>query len=415
MKQKVDGVELDEDQLLGDLEGLGEISGKGTSAGVDRVAFSEADCEARSWVDARMRNVGMEVRTDAAYNSIGVYQGTALELAPIALGSHTDSVPNGGRYDGTLGVVAGLACVRALGEVGARLRHPVEVINFSAEEATIGGGTFGSKAMAGLLEPADVNRAALDGRTVADHLLCVGIEPSSVTGAARPQGALAAYLELHAEQGGTLDSACLSVGTVEGIVGIRRYEATFEGLANHAGTTPMEGRRDALVASASFILAVREVAEARKIVGTVGQSTVSPGSPSVIPARVELSLEIRGLQDKELDGAEEELRGLAGESSAKFERVSYKPPAISDARVLTALESACEELGIPYKRMVSGAGHDAMCMAAITRQAMLFVPSQDGISHSPKEYTDPESFVVGARVLLAALLALDADLDREES
>jgi len=411
VKQHVRSLAPDGQRLLRDLEELASISEESADDGVNRVAFSEADRRGRTWVEARMEELGMEVRVDEAGNSIGVYPGMEPQFAPIALGSHTDSVPDGGKYDGALGVVAGLACVRALHEASVRLRHPVEVINFSAEEATIGGGTFGSRAMTGLLDAKVVDQVALDGRTVADHLAEAGLDPSSVVCAARPEGALAVYLELHAEQGDILSSAGVPVGTVEGIVGIRRYEATFEGFANHAGTTPMEGRRDALVSAAPFISAVRNVAISQGIVGTVGTLQIWPGSANVIPGRVTLSVETRGIREADLDGAEEELRGLAGESDAAFERVSYKPPVASDPLVLAALESSCEELGLEYKRMVSGAGHDAMCMAAITRQAMLFVPSRGGISHSPEEYTDPESCIAGAHILLASLLTLDADLN----
>jgi len=224
-------------------------------------------------------------------------------------------------------------------------------------------------------------------------------------------GELAAYLELHVEQGGVLESSGTCIGTVEGIVGIRRFQVTFEGDANHAGTTPMEGRRDALVSAAPFVTAVRDVASSRGIVGTVGALRVKPNSPNVVPGEVVLAAEIRGLDEDALDGAEEELAGIAADSGATFERTSYKPPAASDPVLLAALEAACEELDLSFRRMLSGAGHDAMCMGAITRQAMLFVPSRNGVSHSPDEYTNPESCIDGARVLLAALARLDAELD----
>jgi N-carbamoyl-L-amino-acid hydrolase len=414
VKHTSEVVVLDAERLLGDLDHLAKISGDSKEAGINRVAFSPADMEGRSWVATQMEDLGMEVDLDPAGNTIGVYHGSEEGLSPVALGSHTDSVPDGGKYDGALGVVSGLACVRALRDAGVRLRHPVEVINFSAEEATIGGGTFGSRAMADLLDPTVLDQVAPDGRLVSEHLAEAGLNPGFVTGAVRPEGALAAYMELHAEQGGVLDSAGVSVGTVEGIVGIRRYETTFEGFANHAGTTPMEGRRDALVLAAPFIVGVRDVAVASGIVGTVGSLRLWPGSPNVIPGKAVLSVELRGLREEDLDGAERELRGLAGQSGAGFERTSCKPPVASNPVVLAALESACKDLGLEYRRMVSGAGHDAMCMASITRQAMLFVPSKDGVSHSPEEYTDPESCVAGARVLLAALLRLDENLDHAD-
>jgi N-carbamoyl-L-amino-acid hydrolase len=229
--------------------------------------------------------------------------------------------------------------------------------------------------------------------------------------ARRPQGSLAAFLELHVEQSSTLEAAGLPVGVVQGIAAIRRYSATFYGVANHAGTTPMADRRDALVMAAPFIMAVRDTAVAHGIVGTVGTLQLRPGAPSVIPGRVDLSVETRGLEEPVLDEAEAELERRAREAGADFGCYSAKPPAMSDPRLVAVLTEACDELGLPFQLMSSGAGHDAMCIAHIAPQAMLFVPSRDGISHSPEEYTDPESCVAGARVLLAALLKLDAILD----
>jgi N-carbamoyl-L-amino-acid hydrolase len=222
---------------------------------------------------------------------------------------------------------------------------------------------------------------------------------------------LAAYLELHIEQGGNLEAAQVPIGVVEGIVGIRRYSLTFQGYANHAGTTPMANRRDALVMAAPFVLVVPKVAIAHNIVGTVGVLRVEPGAPNVIPGRVELNMEIRGLDEAVLDTAEAELAQLAKESGAKCQRLAHKPSVSSDPRLTEALVAACDELGLSYQRMPSGAGHDAMCMAAIAPQAMLFVPSRGGVSHSPDEFTEPEDCVAGAQVLLAALLMLDTMLD----
>ncbi len=400
---------LDGKRLLQDLEKLAEI-GAGRGGGIDRVAYSPADSEARAWVEARMHELGLEVTADEAGNSSGLYPGQMSHLSPIALGSHTDTVPDGGRYDGALGVLAGLACVRALREDEVHLRRPVEVINFAAEEATMGG-TLGSRAVAGLLNPRAVERMAWDGRPVADHLREAGLDPATIVQARRPKGSLAAYLELHVEQGGVLDAADVPVGVVEGIVGIRRYTVIFQGYANHAGTTPMQARRDALVMAAPFILIVRDIAVALGIVGTIGTLRLEPGAPNVIPGRVDLGIEIRGLSEADLDGAEEELTHEAQKVGAEFVVVSRKPPVQSDSRLLGALVMACDELRLPYQRMPSGAGHDAMCIASIAPQAMLFVPSRGGVSHSPDEYTDPESCVVGAQVLLGALLKLDASLD----
>lgn len=398
---------INSSRLLQDLEKLAQF-GADPAGGISRLAYSQADREARAWVETEMCSLGLVVRTDPAGNSIGLYPGQVSDLPPLALGSHTDTVPNGGRYDGALGVLAALACVRALSEAGLHLRHPLEIINFAAEEATMPGGTFGSRAMTGLLPAAALEQAVWDGRSATEHLHEAGLDPAAVMQARRPPGSLAAYLELHIEQGSTLAEAHIPIGVVEGIVGIRRYTVTYQGYANHAGTTPMADRQDALVATAPFIQTVREVATKRGIVGTVGTLRLRPNAPNVIPGWVELGFEIRGLREPVLNEAEAELAHLARQSGAVFHRVACKPPVESDPRLLEALAAACTELNLPYRRMPSGAGHDAMCIATLAPQAMLFVPSRGGVSHSPDEFTAPEHCVAGARVLLAVLPRLDA-------
>ena len=411
-------VEIDQSRLITDLEELGEI-GLSPRGGLMRVAFSEADGAGRAWVAGVMREL-MDVRDDSAGNTIGLYPGREAGLKPIALGSHTDTVPDGGKYDGALGVLAALACVRALAEAGVRLRHPVEVINFASEEAAVAGGTFGSRAMAGMFDPTILRQTAPDGQLIADIVRAAGIDPEHIVDARREPGELAAYLELHPEQGGRLEDAGIPIGVVDGIVAIRRYVATFHGYANHAGTTPMEQRRDALVAAAPFIMAVRSTAILNHIVGTIGTVRVEPGASNVIPGKVELSVEIRGMDTGVLDDVEIDLRTLAQSSGADFERISSKGGSApsgtkaavdSDPWLVEEIEAACRDLGLPYLRMSSGAGHDAMCMESITREAMIFVPSRGGVSHSPDEYTSPEHCVAGARALLASLLRIDELLD----
>lgn len=400
---------IDGEQLLDDLDTLAQF-GIDPEGGLSRVAYNPADQQARRWVEAQMQAAGMSTRTDSAGSSIGLYPGTDSNLAPIALGSHTDTVPNGGRYDGALGVLSALACVRALHQANIQLRHPVEVINFAAEEATMSSGTLGSRAMAGKLENGDVAKIAWDGRPVSQHLHEAGLNPDELHQAARPKGSVAAYLELHVEQGGTLDMEQIPIGIVEGIVGIRRYDVVFKGYANHSGTTPMALRKDALVMAAPFISVVPQVAEAHNIVATIGAVTVFPGAPNVIPGRVKLILETRALGDAALDKAEAEMFRQVQQAGGEIEPMGHKEPAICDKRLLDAFMAACHDLNLTYKRMPSGAGHDAMCMASITPQAMLFVPSRGGVSHSPDEFTTAEDCVNGAQVLLGALLKLDTML-----
>jgi beta-ureidopropionase / N-carbamoyl-L-amino-acid hydrolase len=397
--------EIQSESLLADLDVLAQI-GRGNDGALNRIAYSPADKAGRAWVAEQMRTLDLHVHLDAAGNTIGRYPGSA-DLPPIALGSHTDTVPNGGNYDGALGVVAALACVRALHTAGIRLRRPVEVINFAAEEATMAGGTTGSQAMAGLFNPAIFDKAAWDGRLVREHLLAAGLDPATFTTARRPPGALAAYLELHIEQGDVLTTAGVPIGIVEGFVGIRRYAVTFEGYANHAGTTPMHRRRDALVAAAPFITFVRDLAIAHGIVGTIGTLTVHPGAPNVIPNLVDLIVETRGLGSAVLDRVESALAAQVRGMGARIATVVSKIPVQADPTMVGALATACETLSLSYTRMPSGAGHDAMCMASLCPQAMIFVPSQGGVSHSPDEYTTPEDCINGARVLLAGLLQLE--------
>ena len=402
-------LQIDGNRLVRDLETLAAI-GADSQGGVTRIAYSQEDREGREWVRAEFAALGLSETTDSAGNDTWVYPGTESGLTPIALGSHTDTVPNGGRYDGALGVLSALAAVRALCQENRRLRHPVEVINFSAEEATMSGATFGSRAMAGTLAPDVVNHRAWDSRTVADHLRDAGLDPDRVTEARRTDGP-AAFLELHIEQGRRLETQRKPIGVVEGIAGIRRYEVTVNGYANHAGTTLMQDRQDALVMAAPYILQVKAVAEQHGIVGTVGKMDILPGSPNVIPGQVIINLEIRGLDEGVLDLAERQLEEEAGKLQAVFVQTSNKPSVDSDPLLVQALVTACEDNGYAYARMASGAGHDAMCMADLAPQAMLFVPSRNGVSHSPDEYTSPEDCVAGAQVLGTALLHLDGMLD----
>ncbi|HSR22075.1 MAG TPA: M20 family metallo-hydrolase [Candidatus Eisenbacteria bacterium] len=405
---------MDGARLLADLDHLASI-GADPAGGVSRVAYSAADIEARGWVRETMLALGMEVRRDEAVNLMGRYPGREGHLKPLALGSHTDTVPNGGRFDGALGVVGALACVRALHDAGVRLRHPVEVIDFAAEEATLGGGTVGSLAMMGRLPAGVLNRTAWDGRPAAAHLRDAGLDPRGLNRAVRPRRCLAGYLELHIEQGATLDAAGVPIGVVEGIVGIRRCAVTFAGLANHAGTTAMADRRDALVMAAPFVTGLRDVVVAAGIVGTVGVLRVQPGASNVIPGRVELEAEIRGLDEAVLDRVEAELTGLAERLGGELKRTSVKAPTRSHPTLVGALETACGALGLAWRRMPSGAGHDAMVIGESIPQAMAFVPSRGGVSHSPEEFTPPERCVDGARVLLRALLELDDLLDSREA
>ncbi len=402
-------LKINSQDLQQDLDALNQFGQNPSTGGMNRVAYNEADMQARRWLDAEMRELGLAVRVDEAGNSIGTYAGSQ-NLPPIALGSHTDTVPEGGKYDGSLGVAAALACVRALKAANVRLRHPVEIINFTAEEATMGGGTFGSLAMAVGLPVGYADKPAWDGRPVREHLAAAGIAPDGLGAAKRAAGSVAAYFELHIEQGGHLIGEGKDIGIVEGIVGIRRYLLAFDGDANHAGTTPMHLRNDALVKAAPIIHAVRDLALKHGIVGTIGNMSVKPGASNVIPGRVDVVAEMRSLKGTVLDAAERELQAITEGLGGSYARMSIKEEMICDGQLQQALVMACGELGLSHRYLPSGAGHDAMCMAAICPSVMLFVPSVGGISHSPKEFTAHQDCVNGANVMLGALLHIDTQL-----
>ncbi|MBO0706405.1 MAG: hydantoinase/carbamoylase family amidase, partial [Candidatus Dormibacteraeota bacterium] len=349
------------------------------------------------------------VRRDPLGSTIAELPGARPGLAPIGVGSHTDTVPEGGRFDGALGVVAAVACARALVLAGEPLQHPLEVLNFVSEEATMGAGCLGSGAMVQDVH-AVLDAAAWDGRPVRDHLRAAGIDLSRIGEARREPGALTAYLELHIEQGATLWRSRERLGVVQGIVGIRRYQLEFAGEANHAGTTAMEDRRDALVMASPLAGAVREIAIACGIVGTVGTLRVEPGASNVVPGRVVMECELRSLEDARLDEAEGMLGERTTAQGGTLTRSGAKEPVRCDPNLLAALDQVAGTFGVGVRHLPSGAGHDAMSMATICPVGMLFVPSERGVSHAPTEHTSPEDCVLGARALLAALRELDRRL-----
>ena len=400
---------IDGNRLNFELAELGKI-GLGDEGGYYREAFSQADMDGRALVEIFMKEAGMAVTRDAALNSVGRYEGQDGSLPPIVIGSHTDTVPCGGNYDGALGVLSGIAAVRALFRSGVRLKHAIEIINFSGEEALAPGGTFGSRVMTSHFNKELLDQTVYTGETFRELLEKVGVNIEKLSSAERQQGSAAAYVELHIEQGGILDEENISVGVVNGIVGFRRYRLVFPGTANHAGTTPMDKRDDALIKAARFTLGVKETAEKYGIVGTVGTLQVNPGAPNVIPGSVEITFEMRGLDDSVIDAAQKELNSLSDDLKASFDEYSHKPPVISSEEIVRALEEGCRRAGLDYIVMPSGAGHDANLMARICPVAMLFVPNRDGISHSKEEYTTPEACVNGAKALLQGIIELDKQI-----
>ena len=392
--------------------------GKNEKGCSDRVAYSVHDLAARPFVKELLAAAGLEVSVDFAGNIIGRKAGKNPYLKPISLGSHIDEVPNGGDYDGPVGVMGAIEVVRTLKEAGIQTEHPLEVIIFTNEE----GGVIGSRALVGGLSAQALQGQSNAGITHADGIRLLGGNPSRIASLARPKGAIAAFLELHIEQGGNLDTEKLDIGVVEGIVAIEWWEFSFKGKANHAGTTPMHARKDPMLPAARFTLAVNEVItrdEGRQV-GTVGKIQAFPGAGNVIPGEVKLNLEIRDLSSEKIWKLYAELetiaKQLAQESGTTLEikhiEVASKP-ALADSMIREVIDKQAKKLGYSTKSLPSGAGHDAQEMARIAPMGMIFIPSKDGISHAPEEYSSPEAIAKGANVLLHTLLELDKRLTKE--
>src|SRR5688572_22866706 len=391
-----------------------ELSKFGTNpeGGVSRVAFSDADIAGRDYIKKLMQDAGLEVRIDTAGNILGRRAGTDSKLPPIMIGSHIDSVPGGGNYDGDVGSLGAIEVAQTLKERGVRLKHPLEVVVFADEE----GGTVGSMAMAGHLEPDALDIKSHSGKTIRDGIRAIGGDPDRLAEARRRSGDLKAYIELHIEQGAILDESDIDIGVVEGIVGIRWWDVTIEGVPNHAGTTPMNRRRDAMLSAAEFALGVNRVAtsmEGRQV-ATVGRIRAEPGAPNVIPGKVVMSLEIRDLEAAKIERVHAAVVAEAGKiAKARQTPISFaelqvaSEPAPTDERMRRIIARAAESLGLKHQLMPSGAGHDAQDMTHIAPTGMIFVPSVGGVSHSPKEFTAPEDMANGANVLLQTILAID--------
>jgi N-carbamoyl-L-amino-acid hydrolase len=393
---------------------LAELARFGANAvgGIDRVAFSDADVEARAWVSELMRGAGLDVSVDVAGNLWGRRPGTEAGLGPLVLGSHIDSVPGGGNYDGQVGSMGALEVAWTLADGGVRTRHPVHFVVFPNEE----GGKTGSRALAGEVIPRELDIVTASGFTIGEGLRRIGGDPDRLSEAVRGPGSIAAFLELHVEQGAILDTRDIDVGVVEGIVGIMRWNVVVEGATNHAGTTPMKDRRDAMVAAARFVDTVYTLVSERPgtQVATVGRLVAEPGAPNVIPGRAALSLEIRDLSMEKIEGIfldlQDRARTIGADTGTAFsmDRFYTSLAAPTAPAIRDVVERSARELGLSTLRMPSGAGHDAQSMAHLGPIGMIFVPSVRGVSHAPEEFTEPGDIANGAGVLLRTLLALDA-------
>ncbi len=405
---------VDAARVLARLDALRPF-GRQPGGGLSRLGYSAADRDARELVRAWMREAGLTPRVDVAGNLIGHRTGTR-DLPPLLVGSHVDSVPDGGHYDGQLGVVGALEVAQAVHERGERWRHPLEVVVWANEE----GGLCGSRAVSGQFKAFELGNPTLSGRSIEEGIVFVGGDPQRLDTAVRRRGEVGGYLELHIEQGGVLERTGTTIGVVEGIVGIRWWTVRITGRANHAGTTPMDQRQDALLAAARFVDTVHR--HVRSLpgtqVGTVGQLSVEPGAPNVVPGAVTCSLELRDLDDARIEAVFLELRALAEAigrdtgTSFAFAGRHENAAAPSDPHLRALISAAATAQGLSHRTMPSGAGHDAQAIATLAPMGMIFVPSVGGISHAPAELTRDEDCVHGVRVLLDAARAADDTLGR---
>src|SRR6056300_168940 len=402
---------VNSDRLEANLKKLSTF-GMNEKGGNDRVAFSDYDIAARAHLTRYLENLGLKVHTDAAGNLIALRHGTKKGAKPIAFGSHIDAVPNGGHFDGDIGVMGAIEALETLIENDIETQHPLEFIIFSNEE----GAVFGSRALAGKIKKETLDVVTASGYTNGEGVARIGGDPNKIMEVKRTSEEVHAFLELQIEQGNILHKNGLDIGVVEGIVGLKWWDVEITGFTNHAGTTPMNDRKDALVAAAQFVLAVNDIvtSEPGAQVGTVGRMEAFPGAPNVIPGKVILSLEIRDLDAakiilmfKQIEAKAHEI-GKSTETSFEFKPIdATAEPALTDIRIQDIIRQNAIDLNYSQKTMPSGAGHDAQDMAVITPTGMIFVPSVNGISHAPQEYSTPEAITKGANVLLHSILDID--------
>ena len=404
---------VDAARLRDDFEALSK-AGATPEGGVSRPAFSEAHFAARRWFLERAAVAGLETKVDGAGNHSAILLSPRADAGrTLLLGSHLDSVPGGGRFDGALGVVAALEVLRAVREAGLELPVHLEAIDFTDEEGTLVG-LLGSEALAGILAPEALRSPRGGLEALRDGMARAGLTEESVRSAQRDPSSLAGYLELHVEQGSRLERAGVQIGVVTGIVGSGSFRLAFEGQANHAGTTPMDERRDAGAGAASFLLGAREIAvrDFPGAVATVGQMRLEPGAFNVVPGRAEAALEFRSHDLGQLDAMESALLARAKEDAERFglglavEPVARWEPTPLDPDTQAALARAADSLGLSHVALASGAGHDAQALARVCPSGMVFVPSVGGVSHDPRELTRWDDCENGANVLLLAVLDL---------
>ncbi|HWW79496.1 MAG TPA: Zn-dependent hydrolase [Steroidobacteraceae bacterium] len=432
------GSAVNEARCFGWLMQLGEITDPARPW--TRTAFSERHGEGREFLAGRMRELGLVTSIDAAGNLIGRREGTEPSAGTIMIGSHSDTVVGGGRFDGIAGVIAGLEIAAALNDSGVRLRHSLEIVDFLAEEPNeFGLSCIGSRGMAGALDADMLARKNRAGVTLREGIVATGAGASGGLGAgggadtgvgapSRGEGVwigaaqrsdVVAFFELHIEQGPVLEAQGRDVGVVTHIAGIRRLSLTFKGQAAHAGTTPLDLRQDALVAAARFVLDLRGALESRReaqpfVIATVGEIHVAPNAPNVVPGEARVVVDLRSDASDALVTWTDRVRALGEQAVARTKvtlaecRLLSATEPTTCAPALTAhLREAARELGLRQQDIVSGAGHDAAFLSKIAPAAMLFVPSRDGMSHCAQEWTDSDALAKGVAAVLRAVRAFD--------
>jgi len=404
-------------RLMRDLNAVGRI-GIGSHGAVTRLVFSVKELRSRQLLIHLMRQAGLKIHIDAIGNIFGRLDGANPKAPAVLAGSHLDTVIHGGKYDGPVGVIGALEAVRTIRENNIAFRSPLEVVCFVGEESSrFGFSTLGSSLVAGEVRPKDLTNAVdQQGTKLADVLASLGISRRNLSAIKRNPHGLKAYLELHIEQGPILEAKKKRIGLVTAIAAPSRFRVVFTGQADHSGTTPMEMRKDALVASAQLIEYVEKTCRKfssmakGRVVGTVGAMRIEPGVINAVPGKADLSVDIRGITARSKDHVAIMVKQKAGAiARARGIGVEILPireehPVALDKRLLRVTKDICDEKGLDYEIMPSGAGHDAMQMAKITPAGMIFVPSTRGISHNPLEWTDPEDICLGAQLLMETMI-----------
>lgn len=408
---------IQRERLVKDFEAMAQLTAPGE--GINRLAFTDADWAGRQYIIDRMTDAGLSIAIDDFGNVIGYKSGKNPELPVVMVGSHTDSVPNGGNYDGVVGVLSAIEVIRSMIDDGYEHDHTIAVVDFMCEESgRFGNATLGSKAMRGELTVQDLHRLVdKQGISLYEALKGRNLNPDGIE-AMEYKRLVKSFIEIHIEQGKVLEHEQKTIGIVTGIAAPERFYVTIRGNADHSGATPMNLRHDALCGASKIILGIEEIAsmqEVPPVVGTVGVVEVTPGAMNVIPGAVKLGVDIRSISKaarnsvvtlvKEFIDITAEKRGL----SYTIETIAQDHPVEMHPAMIREIEEAVKSVGVEYMTMPSGAGHDAMHWAEVVPTGMIFIPCRDGISHNPAEFAEMYDIVTGAAVLDKVLRKLSLE------